>query len=499
MSAETELKLTLPGADPRRIAAQLAALPMLAGVVPVTQQLLNRYYDTPAQDLRRAHAALRLRRVRQGAERVRWLQTLKTAGASAGALSQRGEWEVALRGGRLDPIALQGTPWPRLDPHDRWFAQLTPCFETEAQRILRELHLPGGGRVELVLDVGTVRAGARRLALCELELELLDGDPEILFALAAEIATHLPVLPAPLSKAERGWRLADGTAEAPRHARPVALAPDAPLAHAAQALLGEALGQFVENLDGVPRGAAPEGVHQARVGWRRWRSTLWLFKPLLAAHPLPDTAGLGPLLAALCAVRDMDVAALATLPAWSNAFIAGDAARARAWQRLENTVATERARRRAALRQALCAPPTGQVLVALEHWLHTLPQAAVPPDLAKTGLADWAHRHLERLRARLKDAHQALREAEPGSPRGLARQHRLRLLAKRQRYLLDGLRPLLPGARARQQRKQAAAWQLDIGAARDLQLLPDRLAPLPVDRAVLAFLHGVAAGRAAPG
>jgi hypothetical protein len=45
---------------------KLAAVPALARVAPVRQQLHNQYFDTPAQDLRARRAAPRLRRV-QGA------------------------------------------------------------------------------------------------------------------------------------------------------------------------------------------------------------------------------------------------------------------------------------------------------------------------------------------------------------------------------------------------------------------------------------------------
>ena len=89
-SAEIELKLALPGADPKTIGEQLAALPLLAAL-PVTQQKLrNIYFDTPAQHLRQARAVLRLRSQRQDGGKVHWLQALKTEDTSAGGLSQRG-------------------------------------------------------------------------------------------------------------------------------------------------------------------------------------------------------------------------------------------------------------------------------------------------------------------------------------------------------------------------------------------------------------------------
>ena len=75
---EIELKLALPGADPRRIGAQLAAVPALAGLPAQVVRLVNTYFDTPGQHLRQQRAALRGRSVRT-AGGTRWVETLKTA------------------------------------------------------------------------------------------------------------------------------------------------------------------------------------------------------------------------------------------------------------------------------------------------------------------------------------------------------------------------------------------------------------------------------------
>ena len=497
-SGEIELKLALPGADPRTVGEQMAQLPLLADLAPVQQKLRNIYFDTPAQDLRQQRAALRLRSLRQGSGKTRWLQTLKTAGTATAGLSQRGEWEAAVHEGQLDPVALQGTPWPTLDQDGQWLAQLAPCFETESTRTLRLFTADDGSRIEVVLDVGSVRAGDQRAALCEVELELLKGSPDALFALAEHIAQRLPVLPATVSKAERGWRLLDGTTHAPRRARKLDLAEDTPVLPAAQSVLGEMLGQLVENLGGILQSDGPELVHQARVGWRRWRSALWLFKPLLGeAHPAPDTTALRPLLKALGAMRDLDVAALESLPQWADAYIAGDAERAQQWQAMETAVTAERRMRRAGLLSALESPPTGQALLALERWLHALPQAAWTPELAERGIADWAASRTKRLHSRLSTEVEEMAAADLDTAEGIEHQHNVRLLAKRTRYVLEALRTVLPKERTRRWQEQATELQTSIGAARDLMLLATLLEPLGVHAGILGFLRGVAAGRMA--
>ena len=70
------------------------------------------------------------------------------------------------------------------------------------------------GVVELALDTGRVVAHRgtpqqKEARICELELELREGDPAALLELAAELAASLPLMPCDISKAERGYRLFD--------------------------------------------------------------------------------------------------------------------------------------------------------------------------------------------------------------------------------------------------------------------------------------------------
>ena len=195
-ASEAELKLALPGADPARVADQLAQLGLVAGLPVSVQRLTNTYFDTPTQALHQARAALRIRRQEADGAPARWLQTLKTADAAQGGFTQRGEWEAELPGDALSFTALEAAPpWAALDADGHLFAELAPVFVTEATRTLRELSAPDGGRIELVLDVGRVRAGPpgaeTSVDLCELELELLAGTPDALFAAADQIAQHL--------------------------------------------------------------------------------------------------------------------------------------------------------------------------------------------------------------------------------------------------------------------------------------------------------------------
>ena len=63
--------------------------------------------------------------------------------------------------------------------------------------------------IEAALDLGKVVAGKQEEEICELELELRQGEPEALLELAIELAADLALMPCDISKAERGYRLFD--------------------------------------------------------------------------------------------------------------------------------------------------------------------------------------------------------------------------------------------------------------------------------------------------
>ena len=63
--------------------------------------------------------------------------------------------------------------------------------------------------IEAALDLGKVIAGEGEEEICELELELRQGEPAALLELACELAAELPLMPCDISKAERGYRLFD--------------------------------------------------------------------------------------------------------------------------------------------------------------------------------------------------------------------------------------------------------------------------------------------------
>jgi CHAD domain-containing protein len=261
----------------------------------------------------------------------------------------------------------------------------------------------------------------------------------------------VPVLPLSASKAQRGFALAQGLLDAPRRARPpcgcAALLQDL-----AAALLGETFDQFCTNLHGLLDADHPELVHRARVGWRRWRSALRLCLPDLSL-PQPTWPGLEPCWAcwASCAIW--------TWPAprpcpQRKAYVDGPT-RAADWERTAQAFQQAAAVQRKAVRLALQEPMTGQALLGLVQWIAAPPQAApATPRPARR----WARQRTERLHQRWKKA-----QRKASDPASL---HRARLLAKRLRYTIEALQPLLPGATQRWH-AQALQAREQVGRLRD--------------------------------
>ena len=250
---EIELKLAvLHTGSPALLEKRLARLPVLARRKTTHQHLHNVYYDTPEQTLHRQRIALRMRHV-TGEARPRWVQTLKTGGAGNSALSRRGEWESTVAGTGLSQAALQDTPWSVIDPDGHVFQALAPVFVTVFDRTSWLVRKRDGSQVEVSLDMGKIAYANTSAPICELELELIAGQPQALFDVAQQIASHIATLPLGASKAERGYALAQDRAHAPTLAQPPALAARMPLQQAALQVLHEALDQFTDNLNKIGR------------------------------------------------------------------------------------------------------------------------------------------------------------------------------------------------------------------------------------------------------
>ncbi len=486
-SQETELKLALPSIDPSILLQRLRRVAVLARRTSTRLQLNNVYFDTPDLVLRRQRVALRIRCVGDEAN-PQWLQTLKTAGRTDSALSQRGEWETPLPGAKLSLKALKKTPWPDIDANGEVFRALTPVFETNFERTLWLVRRRDGSVVEVALDLGQILAGGRTAPICELELELKAGQPQALFDIARQIAESIALIPAAISKAERGYALAQGSLATALRAAPQALSPKLSVAMTAQRVLSEMFSQFTGNLNTLLVSDDPEVVHQARVGWRRLKSARRLFAPVLVRESAPDWQALHALLICLGKLRDLDVARTQTLPPLADVYVATDPRRAEVWQQMMLSLAQAVHLQRKAVRYALQDPAVGTCLLATTQWLGDL--TATGAD-ARSGsdasLQRWTQERVLRLHQKVQMA-----QNNGGTPEQL---HRVRILAKRMRYNLESLEDLLPRKRAQRWRAQAIQLQTSLGDTRDAIQAISLLIELGTDRGLTEFLRGHAIGQ----
>jgi adenylate cyclase len=446
MADEVELKLALPDAAQRAFLRH----PLLKKAASrKTERLINLYYDTPAQQLRKHGIALRLRR--QGR---RWLQTVKCAGVSAAGLSTRPEWEVPY-GGRFDFSSVDAADVRKRLESDRIRERLAPLFETNFLRTTWRFQPAPGVELLLAFDRGWIAAAGRREEISELEIEIAHGEPAHAFALAREIAKRIALAPAPLSKAERGYRLFHGTPAEPAKAEGVALDPGmAPLAGFRLIALS-CLEQLQLNHAGAAATDEPEYIHQMRVATRRLRAALRLFGPLLP--PGFADALLPPLRAQMHLLgdaRDMDVLLAEIAAPVMNSLAAEPRLAA-----LVGLLTERRFRHRHAAKEALRSAAFGQFVLLAGDLLHG---PALQPQAADEALADFAQHRLRRLHKKVRRLATA---ADIGDPVSL---HALRIGIKRLRYALEFFGPLARHKHHRASVERLAALQDALGRINDL-------------------------------
>lgn len=393
---EREIKLSLPPRDFARLAKLARERRSLASV----------YYDTARQELRRAGVALRLRR-----DGGRWLQTLKSEAAPRAGLAERAEWELPVRRKALEPRAfprgeirdLTGIDLEQLAP------RLKPVFETRFTRRSGLLPVGGTAKAVLAIDRGRILAGGRHEPINEVELELISGDAASLLRFAE--ALELPL--AYESKAERGYRLAQGGAPAPRTWRMPVLEPTGAAGEAFARLFATALTQIGVNATRMPASRDPEYLHQLRVGLRRLRCALQAFAPLLH-NEKPIRRALRRASLALGGARDWDV----FIPMME---------RARASPRVLRAARSRRSAERRSAAAVVSASRFRTFLFQAMRWLERRPWGDAP-----VALGDFAPQRLEKAYRR------ALRRVEL---RRAGPRHKLRVRLKRLRYTCEFFAP----------------------------------------------------------
>ncbi|MGA7949523.1 MAG: CHAD domain-containing protein [Thiobacillaceae bacterium] len=411
LGREIELKLLLPAGT-----AALLNHPRLSGTPPMRQKLHTVYFDTRDFELAKRGVALRMRRTGR-----RWIQTLKTGADSSGGLSARVELEVPVSGPAIEFDRFPADAWDYVP--ESLQSRLAPVFETRFARRLWRVTGIWGSQIEIALDEGEIRAGAKAEPIRELELELKSGRPDALFGLALELARSVPLWPCDRSKADRGACLARDIAAHPVKATLPDLDRQLQPAEAWQMIAAQCLRQFSANLPGIADDQDAEYLHQARVALRRFRSAYALFKRGL---PLSQSllAELRNLNASLGPARDWDVFCTQTLPP-----ILAAVPNKGPLQHLTELAGQARRQAHEQLAHDLQSPACGRLLLGLARRLSASTRHFVA-ELGDTRLDDFAGRQLKkRYRQVMSLAKNPLVSAE--------QRHRFRISVKRLRYVLD--------------------------------------------------------------
>lgn len=359
MPNETELKLLI---DPAHIRA-LWRHPLLNARTRQklrAHPLLSVYYDTPERHLHNNKSALRLRQVGK-----RWIQTIKTAGTIAAGLHHRPEWEQITQPDTLRLDDLRDPDLRKFFADENLCLALQPVFTTQFSRSRRMLDWPDGDSVEFALDRGEIRSGEHSLPIVEIELELKAGKPGRLYDIARALQQDIPIRLSNVSKAERGYRLADDAALLPKKPLPEILPDKATAAEACVIVIQDCVAHLQFNAEGVEHTDLPEFVHQVRVATRRLRAALKIFSALAAEGRLePLRQDLRWLGRELNGARNWDVFATSTLPL-IQAAIPDEAGLA--WLAAQADELRQRYRARA--REAVCSARFQRVLLDLGAWL----------------------------------------------------------------------------------------------------------------------------------
>ncbi|MEO8484794.1 MAG: CYTH and CHAD domain-containing protein [Betaproteobacteria bacterium] len=465
---ETELKLAI---DPRALPrlAKHPALKPLADGRARRGRVVSTYHDTPDRRLHRAGLTLRVRR-----DGRRWRMAVKgapLADAPSGLLA-RPELEWAIDGPAIDTMRLATTPWRAVFAKALRKQTLAPVFTTDVERTSLPLAFPDGTRATLAIDNGTIvlpaetKRRVRTASVAEIELELGSGDARTLLDLATRLCEDLPLALEPRSKAERGYALAGGIADAPSRAREIVHADDPTAATALAAIVEECVRQVAANAPGFRARhlADPEWVHQMRIAVRRLRSCLALADGIAAASALAHLrAETRWALDALGPARDLDVFVVETLPAVLDDLDRADGESAKPVHDLARGAA--RRRRSASGAAVACVASTRFTRLALAA-------SALAASLRAGGIADageprggdarrFAMRVVERRARRLDKAGAGLEHAD------VEARHAVRIAAKKLRYATEFFATLFPRRRTRDYRRALAKLQDALGGFND--------------------------------
>lgn len=464
INREIELKLR---ATPETV-DRLLASPLLAGGISGltdAQQLDAAYYDTADLRLQKRGISLRVRK-----EGERFIQTIKSKGSAAG-VHDRMEWETVV------PDLTPRPDWVMNNEAQALLGHLVPgeLVETCRTAIEREIRVVGHKHngeiaiIEIAFDRGTLEAGDRSLPAAEIELELLKGDRQALYALALELHDYAPIQIELRSKADRAYALFTEAPPQWHKGKPLRFAPKTTVDEGISTVFQSCFSHWMANEPAVLENNHPEGVHQMRVALRRIRSALTLFGSVL---PMMQAGWLKRecrwIAGTLGSARNWDVF-LEEVLAPLEAKRPGDKSLAALRDQCERA----RARHYETAREAIRSPRYTALVLNFSQWLDEADWNATNNttrgEILASPLKAYAASVLERHHRKLLKQGRGLATATP------EKRHKLRLSIKKARYAAEFFASLYGRKQSRYLIKDLSRLQNTLGDLNDLAVTERQL------------------------
>lgn len=451
---EVELKLAV---DPKSL-ARIRRTPFWSGHGRAQTRLLDSiYYDTVDHKLRERGFTLRIRKVGR-----RYLQTLKSAGKAG--YFERQEFETTVTDGRPNAMLVDDAS-VRARLSDIEPGDLKPVFTTHVRRSRKLYHSRDGATVEIALDNGEVRNEHGSAPLSEIELELKEGAPETLFDMAQQMSAVVPLRLQVHSKPDLGYELSEGAVTPWTPAGKLALNSTMTTEEALDAIVEYCASHVLRNDSCARDRRHEEGVHQVRVGFRRLRSGLNLFRRVLPddqyrwiiAEAKAFASALGP-------ARAFDVFRSEILPPVAQRLAAhGDFAA------IDSVAGRLQDEAYIVVRDYLSSQRFTSFMIGLMRWRKTRTWRNQPTSAESSQLFAPIGELAEPL---LVKRHKAvMRKGADFTSLTLERRHEVRIAVKKLRYATDFFSALYPSKSTRGYLRRLGRLQDELGHLNDVATL----------------------------
>jgi triphosphatase len=277
-------------------------------------------------------------------------------------------------------------------------------------------------------------------------------------------------------------------------AKPLALSPGMSVEQAFQAIAANCLTHIQHNAQGVAIAHDVESLHQMRVGMRRLRSALGMFKKLLR---LPEVLQheLDWLARELGDARDWDVLSGTTLPALAKGLL-----EPRHIDGVQQAASDKAREHHVAAAAAVGSPRYARLMFGVTGWVQGMGWHADTALMETAGkqlhrpLKKFSRKILERDHRRLRKRAANLRAATPEA------RHRVRIAAKKTRYAAEFFASVFSPKTVRPFIKGLTSLQDELGFLNDAavadRLLTEMAAGAPQLQADASFARGFLAARA---